>query len=80
VLRPLGIVSVLTLVVAACGGAAPAASSAPTAAVATATPTLAPLKVKLAYGNISGDFMPVWVAQEAGIYKKNGLDVELIST
>ena len=77
--RSLGIVMALTLVCAACGGSGPAATSAPTAAIATATPAPAPLKVKLAYGNISGDFMPVWVAQEAGIYKKNGLEVELIS-
>jgi NitT/TauT family transport system substrate-binding protein len=79
-LRSLGIAVAFTLVVAACGGgAAPAGSSAPTSAVATTAPTPVPLKVKLAYGNISGDFMPVWVAQDAGIYRKNGLDVELIS-
>lgn len=77
--RSLSIALTVTLVLAACGGAPPAASSGAPAAGAAAPTTPAPIKVKLAYGNISGDFMPVWVAQEAGIYRKNGLDVDLIS-
>jgi len=69
--------------VVACGGGAPAttgASSAPAVAASaapTATPVV-PIKMKVAYSNIAGDFLPVWTAQEAGIYKKNGLDVELL--
>lgn len=77
------LVTLITLagfVIAACGGGTPATapSAAPSAAVATATP-LAPIKVKVAYTNITGDSLPTWVALDAGIFKKNGLDVELLS-
>src|SRR5438876_611576 len=70
----------MLVVMAACGGGTPATapSAAPSAAVATATP-LAPIKVKVAYTNITGDSLPTWVALDAGIFKKNGLDVELLS-
>lgn len=64
-------------VIASCGGGAPAATSAPSAAVATATPV--PVKIKVAYSNITGDVLSAWTAQDAGIFKKNSLDVELVS-
>jgi NitT/TauT family transport system substrate-binding protein len=35
-------------------------------------------KVRLNWGAISGVMSPIWVAQEEGIFKKYGLDVELI--
>ncbi len=66
--------------VASCGGG-PAATTSPAVAASvapTATP-LVPIKMKVGYSNIAGDFLPVWTAQEAGIYRKNGLDVELVS-
>ncbi|MGH7832805.1 MAG: ABC transporter substrate-binding protein [Candidatus Binatia bacterium] len=36
------------------------------------------IKVNVGYSAISGDQLPAWVAKEAGIYEKNGLDVQLI--
>ena len=35
-------------------------------------------KLNVGYSAISGDQLPVWVAKEAGIFQKNGLDVQLI--
>jgi NitT/TauT family transport system substrate-binding protein len=35
-------------------------------------------KLNLGYSAISGDQLPGWVAKEAGIFQKNGLDVQLI--
>jgi NitT/TauT family transport system substrate-binding protein len=69
------------ILIAACGGSTTApASSAPASVAASATATpLTPIKVKVAYTNITGDSMPTWVAMDAGIFKKNGLDVELIT-
>ncbi|HEY8693383.1 MAG TPA: ABC transporter substrate-binding protein, partial [Chloroflexota bacterium] len=30
----------------------------------------------MSYGNVSGDTVPLWVAADEGIFKKNGLDVQ----
>jgi NitT/TauT family transport system substrate-binding protein len=35
-------------------------------------------KIHVGYSAISGDQLPAWVAKEAGIFEKNGLDVQLI--
>jgi NitT/TauT family transport system substrate-binding protein len=48
-------------------------------AVSWTHPALAQLtKLNVGYSAISGDQLPAWVAKEAGIYEKNGLDVQLI--
>lgn len=61
-------VLVVALAVAACT---------PTPA-ATPTPTPVALKhVTVAYSNISSTIIPEWVAQEAGLFGKHGLDVDL---
>ena len=71
---------IIAIVASACGGAGggTAATAAATQAGAspgkTARPTVA---IKVAYSNITGDDLTVWVAQEAGIFKANGLDVDL---
>ena len=41
-------------------------------------PAAAQSKVRLNWGAISGVMSPIWVAQEEGLFKKYGLDVELI--
>ena len=81
----------LAIITAACGGGAPATTSAvPTGTVAAAataaptpppapTPTPAPIKLKVAFGNITVDNLNAWLAKESGIFAKNGLDVELVS-
>src|SRR5919201_4817798 len=73
------LVALTGLVLAACGGLAPAAQQGqPAASAASATP-LTPIAVKAAYTNLTGDSLPVWAAVDAGIFKKNGLDVDLQS-
>ena len=46
--------------------------------LATAALAEAQQKVRLNWGAISGVMSPIWVAQEEGLFKKYGLDVELI--
>jgi NitT/TauT family transport system substrate-binding protein len=42
-------------------------------------PVLAQLtRINVGYSAISGDALPAWVAKDAGIFEKNGLDVELV--
>jgi len=37
-----------------------------------------PIKLNVGYSAISGDQLPAWVAKEAGIFQKNGFDMQLI--
>ena len=78
----------LAFIVSACGGSAGtpapvAASAAPAATVAAATaaptPTPAPAPVKLIVGfsEIYEGAIPMWYALSSGVFKKNGLDVDL---
>src|SRR5947199_4477363 len=34
--------------------------------------------INVGYSAISGDALPAWVAKDAGIFEKNGLDVQLV--
>lgn len=69
--RALSVGLVASLLLTACGGApTPAAPPA-----ASATP--APVKVSASYSNVIASNLPLWVAKEAGIFARHGLDVEL---
>lgn len=46
--------------------------------LATASSAIAQQKVRLNWGAISGVMSAIWVAQEEGLFKKHGLDLELI--
>jgi NitT/TauT family transport system substrate-binding protein len=67
------------IVVAACGGGTAAPSPAASASVAASATPLTPISVKAAFTNLTGDSLPVWTAMDAGIFKKNGLTVDLVS-
>src|SRR5690349_6238132 len=85
--------SVLPLLAACAGGAAPAASpqaggppaasSAPPAAPAAASqpaagaPSQAPIPVRLSLVSASSAYAPIWVADEEGYFREQGLDVSL---
>ena len=79
------LVSFLAILATACGGGAGpggAASSSPTqAAAGSPSPTARACctKVTAAYSNISADDWIPWYAFEKGIFKDNGLDVDLQS-
>jgi NitT/TauT family transport system substrate-binding protein len=36
------------------------------------------IKINVGYSAISGDALPAWVAKDAGIFEKNGLDAQLV--
>lgn len=77
-LLALGLVG--ALIIAACGGAgtsAPVASGPATTAQAAATTAPPPTKLVVGYSEIYEGELPVWAAFEAGIFKANGLDVDL---
>ena len=42
------------------------------------SPAAAQNKTRLNWGAVSGVMSPIWVAQEEGLFKKHGLDIELI--
>ncbi len=79
----------LAFVMSACGGSttAPAPVAAATAAlpaktvaaatVAPATPAPAPAKLIVGFSEIYEGALPMWYAQSTGIFKKNGLEVDL---
>jgi ABC-type nitrate/sulfonate/bicarbonate transport system substrate-binding protein len=79
------LVALLAILATACGGGAGpggAASNSPTqAAAGSPSPTARPCctKVVAAYSNISADDWIPWYAFEKGIFKDNGLDVDLQS-
>ena len=74
----LALASVLAITACAGGAGAPAATgsgAAPTRSAATTAPP--PTKLVVAYSEIYEGELPVWAAFEAGIFKANGLDVDL---
>lgn len=78
------LVASLAILATACGGgAAPVSSPTATPTQAAASPTTTPrpccTKVVSAYSNISADDWIPWYAFEKGIFKDNGLDVDLQS-
>jgi NitT/TauT family transport system substrate-binding protein len=76
------LVALLAILATACGGgAAPTAATTSPTQAAAASPTTTPCctKVTAAYSNISADDWIPWYAFEKGIFKDNGLDVDLQS-
>jgi NitT/TauT family transport system substrate-binding protein len=64
----LPVVGIVALSILGCGGAPNST---------TQTSPGAPVHLIAAYSNISGDFLALWVAKEAGILKSHGLDVDV---
>ena len=86
-MRKLGVlIGTIAIVAIACGGTpaattAPSATAAPSAAATTAAKTPLPCckKVVAAYSNITADDWVMWYAFEKGIFKEQGLDVDMQS-
>jgi len=77
------LVAILGILAAACGAGAGGGTPATPATQAAASPTQTPrpccTKVVSAYSNISADDWIPWYAFEKGIFKENGLEVDLLS-
>ncbi len=72
----LSLVVVTAILLSACGGTPPAATSGSPSA--QPTKTVAPLvKIKASYGNVTPANLAPFMAKELGIFKKHGLDVDL---
>jgi NitT/TauT family transport system substrate-binding protein len=71
-LTQVSIAGALIVTVSSCSLTAPG----PTAPAATAPPA-ALTKVVASYSNIAPTILPMWVAKEAGLFEKHGLDVDL---
>ena len=61
------IVACASLILAACGGAPPAAAP---------SPSIAPAKLIVGYSNITADVLALWVADDTGLARKAGLDLD----
>jgi hypothetical protein len=64
---------------AACANPSPPAPTTAPAAAATAAPPAAPslTSIHATYSNLVATELPVWLAQDQGIFAKHGLDVDL---
>lgn len=60
-------------------GATAGSSTAGTPAGAAAEGPAAPRRITVAYNAIAAELTPAWLAEEAGLYRKHGLEVELVS-
>ncbi len=84
-MRAMGLLALLSLLVSACGGsAAPSTPARPSEAAAPAhsapapAAQAAPTHITLAYSTASAANSPMQLAQDRGIFRANGLDIELI--
>jgi ABC-type nitrate/sulfonate/bicarbonate transport system substrate-binding protein len=82
-LKPLRCLPLLTLLIAGCGGTAAPANSAganSTAASVAAKPAAAAAgdlpKLTVVYNSPDAGYLALWVGQDAGIFKQNGLDLQ----
>jgi ABC-type nitrate/sulfonate/bicarbonate transport system substrate-binding protein len=57
----------------------PASSTTGPAAGAAAPAAVEPLPIRIGYAAVSAGFVPLWLAQEVGLYEKYGLRAELIN-
>jgi len=79
--KRLGVALIASLLVASCGGTAPAASpSAAGSASAAASASAAPLvSLKINWTAVSGASSGLWTAFEGGYFKEENLNVELVN-
>ncbi len=78
--RPLlGLIVAAAVALSACGGAPSRGAATPSCAAAGPSPAAnaAPVKIVASFSEIYEGEIPVWVTKDAGIFLKNGLDVDL---
>ncbi len=79
-MRKLALIAVLAITAIACAPG-PAAQPSPSAAApaAPASPTPRPVSIKVNYTAISGASSGLWTATEAGYFKEENIDIELVN-
>jgi NitT/TauT family transport system substrate-binding protein len=77
--RSIALLAVLLWSAACAGPSTSPGASAPDASAASTTAAVEPLpqKVTIAYGSIAGGFVPAYLAVDAGLFAKYGVDVDL---
>src|SRR5205807_3318056 len=78
-----GVLSAIALTLACAGPSAPVPAAQPTSPSIPAPEqaplaTLAPLPLRVGYAAPEAGLAPVWVAQERGLFRQHGLDVDLV--
>ncbi|HZU05415.1 MAG TPA: ABC transporter substrate-binding protein [Chloroflexota bacterium] len=77
-MRGLACLALSALLVAACaGGRGPESGTASGASAAAPSATPPPTQVRASYSVVSGAMAPLWLADEAGLWRQHGLEVEL---
>jgi ABC-type nitrate/sulfonate/bicarbonate transport system substrate-binding protein len=66
----------LAVTFAGCGAAAPSSPAAPSTSAPAASASTAPTKLVVGLGQAVAQVSPLWVAQDAGFYTRNGLDID----
>src|SRR5215218_5128856 len=56
-----------------------ATSAAPAAPQAAAAAPAALVPIRIAFSQVAAAFAPVWIAQDQGLFKKHGLDAEVVN-
>ncbi len=62
---------------AGAGSSAPAVGAVAGQPAASAAPSPTPVRLRAAYTSVSGVMAPLWVAQDSGLFAREGLDVEV---
>ena len=62
----------------ASGASAPSSTGAAAPAASTAATPPAPISIRTSYASPSGSVIPIWVAFERGLFRQQGLDMELV--
>jgi ABC-type nitrate/sulfonate/bicarbonate transport system substrate-binding protein len=74
---------IAALLLAACGGTAQPAPSGPSASASVSASAAAPSSasgpIKFSYPQPTSGFMPLWLAQDSGLFAKYGLDTEMLN-
>ena len=72
--RVITVALVLGLLAAGCGGSSTPAPPASATAAASAKPS--PVALKVSYSNTIGDYLPLFIAKDAGIFAENGIETD----
>lgn len=70
---------VAALSLTACGGGGGASSASPGSSGSSGSSGSAPVNLTVSYSQVVADELPIWIAEDAGLFAKQGLNVKLVS-